>query len=1123
MAAATCAVFGSVSPSSAQNRFWITNAGGAFASSTNWSQTDGGASGAIPPAAADFAYFITNSAYTVTFAANTTNAGLLVNNDNVTFDLGANTYTITGAQGTLIGTTTTGQLTVKNGILGVDTAGDRILLGAASANGVLKVSTGGRLGNGTLDPDAIVGNAGTGSLTIEDNGRVDVGFLNLGQDPTATGTATINGPNAILDGSKVVNVGVYGTGTLNVQNAGTMITAGTVTIGSVLGSNGTVTVGGVGTSWTQADSATLGDAGDAALTVQAGGTVSTAGAVSIGNAATGIGTGIVTGTDANWNMASTLNVGAAGLGNLVVSAGGHASTTGATSIGNNAGGEGNVVVTGSGSRWNAAAITVGNNGAGNFTIANGGAVISSGDLTIAGAAPSVGKTLVNGTDSALNVTGALNVGSLGSGTLTVEAGATVSATGPLTLNDPAGAPVATLNFNGGTISAGSFTRSGGSVVNWTDGTLFVNGGAFNNGGANLTINGADLNDAPVLRLASGAQSVAANLPNLTIGANRQAAVIVSGGSSFQTTTASLGTVDSGSGSLHVEGLNSNFSTSGDLSIGGTSATSGGLGTVSIGPSGTITAGSTLQLWSGGQITVGGGTLRFNSFAANGGSVEFNSGTIQALTTLSANAPLLDALLGATHVLGTGRKIESPGSTMNLQSNLIVSGGTVAGSLLSISANVIARIESGANVTFNSGITNPAGARTYVTDSTVSAGTIFTNGGELHLAGSTATVNATGLTNTGLVDGSGRINSVVTNSAAGQVRVAAGQRLEILGASGSNTNNGLVDIDGGAIEFGRSVTNSSVSPSTGLIAARDATLRFQAGLANSGALTFAGGNSDVFGDVTNQNNLTTPGRIIVTGGAQATFFDDVVNNGSIQVSAAGSLQSAAVFLGSLSGNGVSGTGHVFLEGDTRPGFSPGTMAFGGDVSFGLLSTLDVELAGTAPGTQHDRVTVAESASIGGQLNVSLLNNFKPTIGDSFQILTAAAGLTGNFSDVVLPALAGGASWAVNYGAGAITLSVGGVLGDFNLDGHVDAADYTVWRNQLGSNSLAADASGNGSVDQADYNTWKANFGAVAAPGGGSGGIETAAAVPEPSTIAVAALLAAILPIVCPATNRRRSRN
>ena len=358
---------------------------------------------------------------------------------------------------------------------------------------------------------------------------------------------------------------------------------------------------------------------------------------------------------------------------------------------------------------------------------------------------------------------------------------------------------------------------------------------------------------------------------------------------------------------------------------------------------------------------------------------------------------------------------------------------------------------------------------------------------------------------------------MNNNTAGQIRVAAGQRLEILGSSGSNVNNGLVDVDGGSIEFGRSITNSNASPSTGLIAARDATLRFNAGLLNSGALSFTAGVSDVFGDITNQNNLSTPGRIIVTGGAQANFFDDVANSGSIQVSAAGSLKSTAVFLGDLSGVGVSGTGQVFIEGDARPGFSPGTMAFGGDVSFGPFSSLNIELAGTTPGAQYDRVTVAGDASVDGTLNVSLISGFKPTIGSSFEIVAAPSHLTGAFSGENLPALAGGASWDVNYSSDAVTLSVGGVLGDFNLDGVVDSADYTVWRDLLGSNALAADASGNGTVDSADYNIWKANFGAVASAGGGAAGGAQLTAVPEPTGFVIAVVFLALVPVM----ERRRN--
>ena len=75
------------------------------------------------------------------------------------------------------------------------------------------------------------------------------------------------------------------------------------------------------------------------------------------------------------------------------------------------------------------------------------------------------------------------------------------------------------------------------------------------------------------------------------------------------------------------------------------------------------------------------------------------------------------------------------------------------------------------------------------------------------------------------------------------------------------------------------------------------------------------------------------------------------------------------------------------------------------------------------------------------------------------------------------------------------------GDYNQNGVVDAADYTVWRDTLGQSgeSLAADGNSNGSVEAADYVVWKSHFGeTVGDIGGGS------SAVPEPSAWTLAAI-------------------
>jgi len=62
----------------------------------------------------------------------------------------------------------------------------------------------------------------------------------------------------------------------------------------------------------------------------------------------------------------------------------------------------------------------------------------------------------------------------------------------------------------------------------------------------------------------------------------------------------------------------------------------------------------------------------------------------------------------------------------------------------------------------------------------------------------------------------------------------------------------------------------------------------------------------------------------------------------------------------------------------------------------------------------------------------------------------------------------------------SFSGSGPLGDYNLNGTVDAADYVVWRQTLGSTTdFRANGDNNGAsedlIDQADYTAWRAAFG------------------------------------------------
>ncbi|MEX2091953.1 MAG: glycosyl hydrolase [Pirellulales bacterium] len=81
------------------------------------------------------------------------------------------------------------------------------------------------------------------------------------------------------------------------------------------------------------------------------------------------------------------------------------------------------------------------------------------------------------------------------------------------------------------------------------------------------------------------------------------------------------------------------------------------------------------------------------------------------------------------------------------------------------------------------------------------------------------------------------------------------------------------------------------------------------------------------------------------------------------------------------------------------------------------------------------------------------------------------------------------------------------GDYNLDGTVDAADYTVWRDSFGQTGigLAADGDGNGTIDDGDYGIWRLYFGETSGNGAG-------ASVPEPDAMLLLFIGSAFLPAI-----------
>ena len=215
---------------------------------------------------------------------------------------------------------------------------------------------------------------------------------------------------------------------LAIQNGGTLTDFGGF-VGNLPGSQGTVTVSGAGSTWTNVGTIVVGGLGTGTLTIQNGGTVNSGGGGSVGLSVGSTGTVMVTGPGSIWNNGpgGGLNIGSFGTGTLTITNGGMVinNTAFTANIGNGAGSQGTVTVTGAGSIWsNSSGVNIGNSGTGTLTIADGGVV--------------TGPTVVIAT----------NAGAIG--TLNIGAGAGSPAAAPGTLTAPSvafGAGTGTINFN----------------------------------------------------------------------------------------------------------------------------------------------------------------------------------------------------------------------------------------------------------------------------------------------------------------------------------------------------------------------------------------------------------------------------------------------------------------------------------------------------------------------------------------------------------------------------------------------------------------------------------------------------------------------------------------------------
>ena len=128
----------------------------------------------------------------------------------------------------------------------------------------------------------------------------------------------------------------------------------------------------------------------------------------------------------------------------------------------------------------------------------------------------------------------------------------------------------------------------------------------------------------------------------------------------------------------------------------------------------------------------------------------------------------------------------------------------------------------------------------------------------------------------------------------------------------------------------------------------------------------------------------------------------------------------MFQGYIGGNGS--LDNVSITGTYSPGLSP-AVSVNGSVSYAGNADLILELGGRAPGRYgYDQLIHTGSAALDGDLTVELMPGFTPVVGDSFLLMTAANGITGDFANVGLPAAPLGSDWEISVGANEVRLTL-----------------------------------------------------------------------------------------------------
>ena len=649
-----------------------------------------------------------------------------------------------------------------------------------------------------------------------------------------------------------------------------------------------------------------------------------------------------------------------------------------------------------------------------------GAFNNSTDSTImvgaAGAALTTTSTLTIGGGSTLSIfdggmvssgAGNLNIGTSGSGTVTVD-GSSSSLSGG-TLNLALSGNTGSLIFFVGASGDFAIIHVGDSAVNGSTGTLNIQGGS--------DVTGTGLEIAEIAAAATGTATVTGVGSTLTVTGAGTTGIGAASDSSGTLNVNSSGVFNSGTGLTTVN-------TTGEISInGGTFNCNGSLtlngGLLTRGSTGTlaIDAGTTLTVQNGGDVTLDGDYTHANgsmisitgtgsSFASTNGNLFFFGGTqvsVLAGATLATPAGFL-SLAGSN---GGTLTVDGAGSTVDTDSSLLV--GTISSS----SADFLATFRNGGSGTLGSlsvqiGASNRTSHVQIESGATVSAasGSIGNQGIATASSSVTVTGASSALTYTGTV---GTVSGGGTNSLNVQSSATC--------AAGNLTvnQNGLVAITGGIFNSNGNLTL------TGGQLTRDATGVFALD-ASRILLLQAGADANFTGTY----NFNTDANMVVTG-AGSTFSATTLglnNSSAISVEAGGALSVPTVAIGNVAattgaitvtGSGSSLTATTSLSVGQNGGTGTLTFSNGSSGSIGFIFVDNSGFAGT-----NGTLNIQSGATVTTN-NLSLGNGSQVNTGQ-LTITGASSALTVNNNSAI---------GAATNTSGMLTVESGGTLTLGNL--------------------------------------------------------------------------------------------